>query len=66
MQRAACLSSHPHVFSVRLSPVHHLAFDPEGQRLAICGAAEVITVWNFALIRPELRTIGLDWEPPLP
>jgi WD40 repeat protein/tRNA A-37 threonylcarbamoyl transferase component Bud32 len=48
------------------SPVHHLAFDPEGQRLAICGAAEVIIVWNFALIRPELRTIGLDWEPPLP
>jgi WD40 repeat protein len=48
------------------SPVHHLAFDPEGQRLAICGPAELITVWNFALIRPELRTIGLDWEPPLP
>src|SRR5262249_46769315 len=48
------------------SPIHHLAFDPDGGRLAICGATEIITVWNFALIQPELRTLGLDWQPPLP
>jgi WD40 repeat protein/tRNA A-37 threonylcarbamoyl transferase component Bud32 len=48
------------------SPVHHLAFDLAGVRLAICGASEIVTVWDLALIRPELRSIGLDWESILP
>src|SRR5262249_42107039 len=43
------------------SPVHDVVFDAEGLRLAVAGVETLITVWNFALIRPELAGIGLDW-----
>jgi WD40 repeat protein len=46
------------------SPVHQLSFDAASQRLAICGAAELVTLWNFAQVQPELDAVGLGWQKP--
>jgi tetratricopeptide (TPR) repeat protein len=46
--------------------VRNLAFDSDGLRLAIGGSDELITLWNFALVRPELDSIDLDWGARLP
>jgi WD40 repeat protein/Flp pilus assembly protein TadD len=48
------------------SPLNHICFDQDSLRLAICGSEELITLWNLALVRPELATAGLDWDAPLP
>ncbi len=48
------------------SPVYNLAFDRDGLRLAIAGVEELITVWNLALVRPELASVNLDWDAPAP
>jgi WD40 repeat protein len=47
------------------SQVNRLAFDPAGRRLATCGA-ELVTVWDLALVNEELAAVGLDWDASLP
>lgn len=46
------------------SSVFNLAFDADGLRLGICGAEELVTVWNLSVVRPELTALGLSWEMP--
>src|SRR5439155_528321 len=39
-----------------------LAFQPDGFRLAVAAWENLATVWDLALLRPELSRIGLDWD----
>jgi WD40 repeat protein/cytochrome c-type biogenesis protein CcmH/NrfG len=39
-----------------------LAFDRDGLQLAIAGVEEQVTLWDLALLRPELAALGLDWD----
>jgi WD40 repeat protein/serine/threonine protein kinase/Flp pilus assembly protein TadD len=50
----------------QMTNVHDLAFDSDGLRLAVSTAEELITLWNLAVVRPELAAVGLDWDAPLP
>jgi serine/threonine protein kinase/WD40 repeat protein/Tfp pilus assembly protein PilF len=55
-----------------LTPAHpqrivHLAFGPDGSRLAASCDNQLIQVWDLRRIRRELARMGLDWDqPPYP
>jgi WD40 repeat protein/tetratricopeptide (TPR) repeat protein len=55
--------SHQRLFDLpQGSAVYNVAFDADGLRLGICGAEKLVTVWNLAIVRPELAALGLDFE----
>ena len=37
-------------------------FSPDGQRLAIATAQDLVQLWNLKLIRSSLAKLGLDWD----
>jgi WD40 repeat protein/tetratricopeptide (TPR) repeat protein len=41
-----------------------LCFSPDGSRLAAGTNSGVIQLWDLRRIREQLRTMGLDWDPP--
>jgi WD40 repeat protein/Flp pilus assembly protein TadD len=49
--------------------IGHLAFSPDGSRLAVACGAGVIQVWDLRYLRRQLADLGLDWDlrpyPPL-
>jgi WD40 repeat protein len=47
--------------------ISHLAFSPDGSRLAVALRAGVIQVWDLSYLRHQLADLGLDWDlPPYP
>jgi WD40 repeat protein len=43
--------------------VSWLAFNPDGDQLAVCCAGDGLRVWDLRQLRLGLRRIGLDWKP---
>jgi WD40 repeat protein len=39
-----------------------LSFNPDGSRLGVCEGIEAIRIWDLAVIRSHLATMGLDWQ----
>jgi serine/threonine protein kinase/WD40 repeat protein len=39
-----------------------LSFNRDGSRLGVCEGIEAIRIWDLAIIRSHLATMGLDWE----
>jgi WD40 repeat protein len=39
-----------------------LSFNPDGSRLGVCEGIEAIRIWDLAVIRSHLATMGLDWH----
>jgi serine/threonine protein kinase/WD40 repeat protein len=39
-----------------------LAFNPDGSRLGVCEGIEAIRIWDLAVIRSHLATMGLEWQ----
>jgi WD40 repeat protein len=47
--------------------IGHLAFSPDGSRLAVVCGGGVIQVWELRSLRRQLADLGLDWDlPPYP
>jgi tetratricopeptide (TPR) repeat protein len=49
---------------VRDGAISKLAFDRDGDLLAIGGLEEDVTLWDLAAVRSALSAIGLDWDAP--
>jgi WD40 repeat protein len=43
-------------------PIWNLTWAPHGERLAIASATGEVVIWDLAVVRAELKRLGLAWE----